>query len=389
MQKAEVFKNKNYVAYTDTYDIVKDVSQLEEPYSTFYAKYINYIAPNAKPIRLIAADNVTDEQLLKAYNVLRFYLTDTDVYKKKAIANSMADRGAVLVLVNGADGDGNIPEEALIGQPLYQMELPTAGSTWYQENDYNHRDASYEEIFHLLHDLGIGTTQHPAAAPELSEKIKEGLESVLPEDKADWGVKGLWGREAKEWLLELEEEGSLEQEYIVSGIDSYYGLWEAYTENDRGMWGTYIPKTRKDVKEQDPQAYRIIHGFLGPVLTYMERISPEFNGTFKIYRDPSEPYTYKSQYLQNVRLTGDKNSSLEGNNLNNVLIGNKGNNALIGRGGEDVVQFSGASSDYSIKKNDGTIVVKDTKNRDGEDTLIDIEILRFTDRDLFVEEVNE
>ncbi len=278
----EKHDNKNYVDYVSVQDIIKDTSGLDDQYKKYYAKYIDYVAPNGKPIRIVAADKVTDEQLLKAYNVLSFYLTDYKDYNKAKIANSMAGKGAVLMLPNGADGDGTTPDEALTGQPLYQMELPTAGGKWYQENDYEHRDASYEEIFHLVHDYGIGTTQNPAAEPKLAEQIKAGLESVLPAKKKDWGSKGIWGLGSKDWMLSLEKENSLEQEYIVSGIDSYYGLWEAYTESDKGMWGAYVPKTRAAVKEKDPQAYAIITSFMPPRFTYMERIDPKFSGTFKM-----------------------------------------------------------------------------------------------------------
>ncbi len=382
LQEEEVFENPNYVRYVESSDIVRDTSELGENYKKYYSKYIDYIAPNGKPIRIVAADKVSDEQMLKAYNVLSFYLSDTEHYNKDKIANSMADKGTVLNMPNGADGDGSTPDEALWGQPLYQMEVQVAGSKWYQENDYEHRDASYEEIFHMVHDMGIGTTQNPAANPALAEKIKLGMERALPKDKADWGKKGVWGLESREWLLELSKEGSLEQEYIVSGIDSFYGLWEAYTESDKGMWGMYVPKRRMGVKIKDEVAYNIITSFLGDYLTYMERIAPEFESTFKMNLDKTQAYTFKSQYLQNARLTGDKNSSLEGNALDNILLGNKGNNTLDGKDGEDVVQFSGKSIEYKISKQGDNIMVKDTKDRDGEDTLINIEILRFTDRDI-------
>ncbi len=385
--QAANFENPNYVAYVDVDDIIRDTTKLGGNYGEYYNKYIDYIAPNGKPIRIVAADKVTDEQMLKAYNVLSFYLSDTKDYSKTAVANAVADKGAVLNMPNGADGDGNMPDAALIGQPLYQMETPVAGGAWYQQNDYSHRDASYEEIFHMVHDYGIGTTQNPGALPELSQKIKSGLDAALPKDKADWGGKGLWGLGSKDWLISLSKEGSLEQEYIVSGIDSFYGLWEAYTESDKGMWGMYIPKNRADVKAKDLPAYQIITSFIGENLTYMERIAPEFNGSFKMSLDASEPYTYKSQYLQNARLTGSNNSNLAGNALDNVLIGNAGNNALDGGAGNDVVQFSGASTEYTITKNGDAVTVKDNNGRDGEDTLSNIETLRFKDKDLAVAEI--
>ncbi len=384
VEQTASFQNKNYIKYVDVTDIKTDITKLGGNYSKYYSKYIQYIAPNGKPITIVAADKVTDEQVLKAYNVLSFYLTDYGNYKKAAIANTMADKGAVLNMPNGADGDGGTPDAALMGQPLYQMETPVAGNKWYQQNDYSHRDASYEEIFHMVHDYGIGTTQNPGALPELSQKIKAGMDKALPKNKADWGNKGLWGLGSRDWLLELSKEGSLEQEYIVGGIDSFYGLWAAYTESDKGMWGMYVPKNRADVKQKDQPAYDIITSFLGENLTYLERITPEFEGTFKMSLDTAEPYTYKSQYLQNARLTGDKNSNLSGNDLDNILLGNKGNNTIDGKSGNDIVQFSGSSTEYSITKNGDTVVVKDNHARDGENSLKNIEILRFTDKDLAV-----
>ncbi len=388
VKETKSYPNKNYVHYVDPDDIFRDKKNIGKDYEDYYSKYIDYAAPNGKAIRLVAADAVSDEQLLKAYNVLSFYLTDYGEYDKTKIANSMADKGAVLVLPGGADGDGNTPDKAIMGgQPLYQKELPTAGSKWYQENDYQHRDASYEEIFHMVHDYGIGTTANPAAQPELAQKIKEGMEKALPKNKKDWGKKGLWGLESRDWLLSLEKESSLEQEYIVSGLDSYYGLWEAYTESDKGMWGMYVPKTRQAVKDMDPDAYEIITGFLPPAFTYMERIDSGFTGTFKMYLDKEEPYTYKSQYLQNARLTGEKSSGIVGNDLDNILIGNKGNNPIDGGAGEDVVQFSGSSEEYDFEKDGEVLQVTDKNKRDGKDSLKNIEIIRFTDKDILVKDL--
>ncbi len=387
-QKQSVrYVNANYVDYVQPSDIVKDTKNIGSKYKKYYVKYLDYMAPNGKPIRIVAANKVSDEQMLKAYNVLSFYLTDYGKYKKQNIANSMANKGAVLVMPNGADGDGKTPDDALAGQPLYQMEVPTAGSKWYQENDYKHRDAAYEEIFHMVHDYGIGTTSNPAAEPKLAKQIKTGLDSVLPKAKKDWGNKGIWGLGSREWILSLAKEKSLEQEYVVSGIDSYYGLWEAYTESDKGMWGMYVPKNRAAVKAKDPHVYQIITSFMPENFTYMERIDSNFAGVFQMSLDPKKPYTYKSQYLQNARLTGKNNSALVGNDLDNILLGNAGSNQLDGGKGNDVVQFSGAFDEYKISKSGNKLVVTDTKNRDGKDTLTKVEILRFTDMDVLVSSI--
>ena len=74
---------------------------------------------------------------------------------KSAVANKMADNGAILMLLNGVD-DGTNSAAELDGQPLYYGEMQVEGSDWYMQQNYEHRDASYEEILHLVHDYGIG-----------------------------------------------------------------------------------------------------------------------------------------------------------------------------------------------------------------------------------------
>ncbi len=374
--------NPNYVNYIGTGDIIRDNSTLDAAYRSYFTKYMKYTAPNGKDILIVAQDQVTDEQLLKAYNQLSFYLKDHGSYNKTVLANKMADNNALLMMPNGADGASSIPENVLTGQPLYQMETPTVGSNWYIQNDYSHRDASYEEILHMVHDYGIGTQSNPGVYPQLQQQIYTATMNALPANKADWGTSGLWGLDSRDWLLELEQEGSLEQEYLASVVDSYYGLWGPYTENPGGMWGIYVAKTRAEVAQKDSQGYAIVQAFLPEKITYMVRIDAGFSGTFKMHFDGNTPYTHKSRYLLNASLLGSNNSNLTGNDDNNILIGNSGNNTIDGKAGTDVVQFTGASTEYTIVNQNGVKTVTDTLNRDGTDTLIDIEVLRFTDTDI-------
>lgn len=164
------YENEKYNKYVGLEDIVRDTSVLGGAYKAYYSKYISYVAPNGKPITIVAQDKVSDEQLLKAYNVLSFYLFPYGEMDRTAVANKMAENGAVLVMPNGADGQSPIPEDALEGQPLYQLETPTTGGRWYMENNYEHRDAAYEEILHMVHDYGIGTVSTEGAAEEMQKR---------------------------------------------------------------------------------------------------------------------------------------------------------------------------------------------------------------------------
>jgi len=376
--------NINYIKYIDSSDIKRNLSSLGFKYRAIFSKYLSYRAPNNKPIYILAQNKITDEQLIRAYNILSFYLSNNEFYNKDEVANSIANSNAVLVMPNGSDGDKNIKAKiaSAFGQPLYHNEVVVEGGTWYQENDYEHRDATFEEIFHFVHDYGVGTSMSPAALPSLSSEIANGLSTALPTNKSDWGKSGIWGLDSKDWLDELSKEGSLEQEYIVSGIDSYYGFWQAYSDNAGGMWGLYAAKNRAEVKQKDAPAAKIINEFLGDSLSYLARIEGSFIGDYKMYLDENDLYTHKSQYLDNCRLTGSNASNLYANDRNNILIGNSANNIIDGNQGFDIVQFSGVKADYLIEDGDGKLFIKDTKDRDGEDLLLNIEVLRFLDQDL-------
>lgn len=378
--QADTASNPHYVQYPEPTMIQRDLSGLDRVYRRNYSKFLAYPTPNGGRILLVATDGMSDEQLLRAYSILDFYLTDVPGSKygadKTAVANAMGENGAVLVMPGGADGDSPIRESALQGQPLYALEFPTEGSRAYVENDYEQRDAGFEEIFHMVHDTGIGTKHSEGP-------LKETYQAEIAAATANALALSLWGngdRDTKRWLDELAQEGSLEQEYIVSALDSYYGYWGAWSEGRGGMWDIYVAKTREDVKRMDPMGAALIPMFLSDNVTYMARIDPGFEGTFTMSFDAAHPYTHKSQYLVNARLLGDKPSGLSGNGHDNILIGNAGDNIIDGLGGQDVVQYDFASSDAQITRSADGVQV--TGPGHGTDTLISIETLRFIDQDV-------
>ena len=383
---AETFLNPLYQAYPGPELIDRDLSGLDRVYRRHYSKFISYPAPNDGQILLIATNDVTDEQLVRAYNILDFFLTDvpetTFGADKSSVVQAMADAGAVLVLAGGSDGNSPVPQRALQGQPLYQLEFPVEGSSAYLESDYEQRDAGYEEIFHLVHDYGIGTKFSDGP-------LKQTYQAEITAAMTNARANGLWGlgdRDVQRWLRELTREGSLEQEYIASVLDSYYGLWGAWTDGPGGMWGVYAAKTREDVLTQDPMGAALVNQFLPKMMTYMARIDPQFSGTFEMALNPAVPYTHKSQYLLNVQLLGRQPAQIIANDENNILIGNAGDNLIEGRGGIDVVQIPLAFKDVQIRvdKLGGATLVSGPNI--GTDTLTNIEILRFTDRDVLLSE---
>jgi len=347
-------------------------SDLGKEYSKNFNRYTKVVTPNGGEIHIVAQSNLTDEQIVRARNTLEHFLENYPGSKygsnKSELANKMAENGAILTLLNGQD-DGNNPVE-VNGQALFENEIQVEGHPWYINQDYNnHRDATYEEILHLVHDYGIGIDGHnsfPGAMPEYQSEIREAQKYALSNN--------LWGIGADRWINELTDENSLTQEYLAALIDSYYGLWGSWTDSrTHGMWGIYVAKTRNEILSEDPIGGEIMtNKFFHPYLTYNARIDPSFNGTFSLRFDSSKPYTNHSQYLKDITLLGNNNISVSINQLDNNIIGNQGTNTVI---------FNGNSSEYIIDiSDDETSVADKVSDRDGINILQGIEKLKFIDQ---------
>ena len=279
----------------------------------------------------------------------------------------MADNNAVLLLLNGVD-DGTNPAQNVDGQPLYYGEMQVEGHSWYINQNYEHRDASYEEILHLVHDTGIGVDQNETfagALPLFQDEIRAAQVNALSNN--------LWGLDAAEWITELTGENSLSQEYLAAVIDVYYGLWGANTDHpSTGMYQLYVAKVRDDIAQEDPLGAALLDNkFFAPYLTYNARIDESFAGDFSLRFNDSLSYTHHSQYLKDITLTGTNSSNVVVNQLDNDITGNSAENIVI---------FSGPSSEYQITSENNQVIVQDMQdNRDGTNTIRAIEKLKFSD----------
>ena len=347
-------------------------SNLGKEYSANFNRYTKVVTPNGGKIHIVAQSNLTDEQIVRTRSTLEHFLKNYPGSEygdnKSELANKMAENGAILTLLNGQD-DGNNPVE-VNGQALFENEIQVEGHPWYINQDYNnHRDATYEEILHLVHDYGIGIdgqNSFPGAMPKYQSEIRQAQKNALSTN--------LWGIGADKWINELTEENSLTQEYLAALIDSYYGLWGGWTDsNTNGMWGIYVAKTRNEIFLEDPVGGEIMNNkFFHPYLTYNARIDSGFNGIFSLKFDSLKPYTNHSQYLKDITLLGNNDTSVYINQLDNNITGNKGTNTVI---------FNGNSSEYIIDITDIEISVTDkVSNRDGVNILKEIEKIKFTDQ---------
>jgi len=345
-----------------------------------FGRYAQVVAPSGGVIPVFAQEQVSDAKLLRARSLLKFFLTNvpgsTWGADKSAVANAMAENEAVLMMPNGAHEEGNEPN--LPAQPLYDAEMPLEGSDWFMNNDFEHRDAGFEEIFHLVHDAGVGTYMQ-GALPEYQADLDAEARAAIAD--------GRWGREVEpgvqEWIAELDREDSLAQEYIASVIDSYYGLWGSWDEADGGMWGVYIAKTREEMTTLDPAGLALLEQFLPAYIPTEVRLDSSLDQDFTLTFSESTPYTHKSRYFLHVTLTGSAGVALTGNDLDNHLRGNAGDNVLDGGEGEDTVIYCQPKAAYEVERSGDEIRVEG----DGGDVLHRIEWVHFSDGRVAVEDL--
>jgi hypothetical protein len=318
--------------------------------------------------------------MARAREILEYHLTDAPGTQygsdKAAIANRMGDVRATLIYTDTqarAFAMYSILEPSdLALQDLYATESPVEGDYEYVHNrapsgDFFTRDASYEEIMHLVHGKGI-----EQALPAYHKAI------VKAEKRAvDAGIYK-YGQPAP-------------HEYIISGFDIFFGLWEHNPQGDGTSFGDEYPfHTRAEMEAGDRPLFDLVDQFWPDHLTYNAYIHPSFEGTFSITFDEDIEYTLKSRYLVHVTLTGDKGTGILGNDQDNQLTGNEGDNRIEGGAGDDVIDggegtdtavYSGDASEYRIESSGSKRVVSDSvADRDGTDELTGIEVLAFRDQ---------
>ena len=364
--------------------------EVPQVFREYFVKYTKYIAPNGKPIHILAQDGWTDDQIKHGRNVMEHLLTDFPGSPygddKSGIANAMADVKATMVFFNTEedldqamrDGLGRATDLSM--QDLRANESPAVGDADYMAHVT--RDASYEEIWHLIHDYGIKPT----------------LPNMIAEMRTANDVAAANG-----WRAWPEDEPvEHPNEYVGVLLDNYYDLWTMPPTRYEGRdiepgdipeghshFGRYFAGSRAAMLEQDPLGYSLIEKFVPPYLTYTPELPRDFTGTFSMLFDPAERYTYKTRHLTRASLTGNGDANLTGNQHDNTLTGNSGNNTFRGGGGndeldggdgEDTARFDGPSADYEIVYNRETVTVRDRReNRDGTDLLRGIEMLGFSD----------
>jgi len=354
--------------YEDRVAPAQDINGLHSLLQEEFQLYTNLVAPNGEYIHLLGQENVSRAQLIRARSILGFYLQDREGLPygdKTLLFNELANTEATLLMFDTESSaelliSGSLGELDLWFQDLYATESPVEGSPEWLENA--HRDASFEEIFHLVHGAGIDVV-----FPEFSAEIEAAAQQALN--------AGVWSPEEAD-LEDWRDEDSIGKEYIISVIDVYYGLW---AHQESALNGEYQPNTRSALQQIDPDGLSLVEQFLPPTLDYEVRIDERFTGVFNA--STSADWGLKSQYFEHIRLQGTASADIYGNTLDNILQGNQADNFLRGEGGDDTVLMQGLRSDYEVQQTDDGILLFDSvSSRDGADYLVGIEWVQFSDQ---------
>jgi len=243
---------------TSPLGVVPLPEELGKTLNGLFAKYTKHLAPNGKPIHIFAQSGVSDLQVVRAREILKYHLTDAPGtqygFDKTALANRMADVKATLMYtdteIKSFAMRPFLRDSELRLQDLYATESPVEGSYEYVHNEGRPgerftRDASYEEIMHLVHAKGLEDI-----LPEYHQEIVEAEQAAI-----EAGIYK-YGRPAP-------------HEYIITGFDLYFGLWDHNPQGDGKSFGNEYPyHTKEEMKAGDPALYDLVEKFWPKYLTY-------------------------------------------------------------------------------------------------------------------------
>ena len=360
--------------------IVNLPGNVDPVFSSVAERYTHIFAPSGDVIPFLIQNMFTDEQVLHARRILKSFLSNVPGSEwgdnKEPIANAIAQTNAILFLLNDESQYDNSNLLELIdlgvkGQDLLSTEVYPEGSEEYMNS--SDRDATYEEILHFVHKFGI-----QIALPAMQSALETAMEDAI---EGNYYFP----------LGDLPQE-DYDEEYFAMGLESYFGLW-SHDPSENGFCGDseYPFLDRSAMELGDPHLYNLILGFFGESWHYTPILPSNFDSYFYLKKEEELDYSFRSQYINNVMLTGENSSSiigndrinhLHGNNGNNVFQGLQGNDTIIGGFGIDRSIYLGERSEYIIIPPDHTpdssYQIRDLEpDRDGIDELFNIEEIQF------------
>jgi len=359
-------------------------------FSSIASHYTHLVAPNGDVIPILIQDEIEDFQVLHIRGILESYLEDVSGTQwgsnKSLISNAIASSNAILFILND---DSEIENSDLIslfdlgvdGHIIISDKIISEGTSEYITNLSN--DLSYQIILDFIYEHGI-----QLVIPGMVNHLEESMINAITDDIYIPSPQ-------------ISEENYLLR-YFKLGLEIYYGLWE-HNPNEDGFAGDqeYALINRNQLQNGDSLLYGILNNFFNEFWTYNAILPSTFSSSFNLILDTNSTYTYKSQYLKHINLSGSNESSIIGNNYNNHFTGNNGKNYFVGEGGSDTlngglgldkVVYLGSLDEYIVvpmdEPSDSAFRVIDiVNNRDGIDYLKNIEEIEFDGEIFFISDL--
>ncbi|CDU02316.1 putative lipoprotein [Vibrio coralliirubri] len=320
-----------------------------------------------------------------------------------AFENTYSDQFEAIIkqILVGVQTSSDSPEWLVHSQSLMFRELTIEGDCHYMSNFASYcedlgphadRDAGFEEILHLVQAQGIAPNpkfktfqdQFQQRALGLYNQHAAGQYSVWQPTTSSWN----------DWLsddIDPKIGPSYSHEYLAAAFEAYMGMWEHSSE---GL-DSYQALTRSDMRDDDLEAAFWIENMFHDYLQYTANIDSHGVKTYyennfsqgaliptfhmeKSTSPPLEPYTFKSRWLVNAKITGDVAINLTANEQDNQIEGNHKNNAIDGKDGIDTYIVSEAFTNCSILHQKYSVTVNCPST--GIDTLLNFEKIKFTDQ---------
>lgn len=342
----------------------------------YFDKYTRIQASNGKHIHFFAPSDIGAFELARQREVLKGILKDhpgsPHGNDKSQIANYLADQNACVMYFSNAENLKKISEGVLLISPieihpiLYEGIFNEGSNTFIGANEI---DKSMTKLMRMVLKSGVANTDF-------------GYNSEVYNAANNARNNSIWIPTDPDSLLSL---GDLGLSYITTLLEVYYGQWE---KSGNVNSGEYLYADRSSL-QNDPIGLFALEVFFNEFTPYTVILDPSFSGDLYMEFDGNLDYTYRSQYFKDIdarhSLCNNVSANLYhnriiGNSMNNNIEGKSGDDYLDGNDGFDIAVFSGNRNDYIFNTSSGITVIQDTiPNRDGLDSLINIERLQFQD----------
>ena len=365
-----------------------DAANLSPIVTDVFDRYTAITTPSGERIHVLAQANVSDARIRRARAVLSMHLENVPGSSAGSDKADVADEisgncGTLAIFANEGAYDLSSPAVATFDADFGDAYVPLFGDSVILEGspEYIQSSPAIDQTFSstavLVYRQGL-LAQRPTFANQL----------MLASTNAQ--ADGTFTPMGPEPFLNFDEE------FLGIVMESHAGVWGHDPSGDGSAGnGTYAFGSRPEMQAGDASTVNLIESFFTPVHTFDAEIDPNFSGNFDLLFRESTPYSNRSQYLSEVRLTGSNNSELLGTSQADTLFGNVGNNRLRGRSGDDILDggpgldsavFLAPRDEFTITDNgDGSTNVQHNEIPGlGTDTLRNFENIVFSDQTISI-----